>query len=370
MPAGRSAPGLIVRPGDRLSAPSVHTKCGDQSCSNKDNVPDKRPNISGPIPVPSTTESEHNIDPKTDIPPPSETVLNSIQPEIMGQCALHGENILLVFENAKYSERQYQEMKEYVKAVWYLLNGYDTSVRNKGTTVSLMVFDSEVRMMNEEQFASLEMSTANEGSILILDEVMKYFKDSMINNQVLVISSSMDVTHWPIVLFECRIRVHSLRLDTSGPVLTSDSGTQSVSFQTLESLGKAGQTSLSFICQRPEPIAEIPDVPVVLVPAISPRKVDRCNIPMEVYTFYSGIDAAERSHLSQGLQQIIHGQFRHPIPILDIESTEPGQAPSKRSADELLQKHPEFIATVIVVNFDLEFSKLKMKLEVNINTFC
>ena len=52
-------------------------------------------------------------------------------------------------------------MKDHVQALFYLLNGHDTTVRNLETKTGLMVFDDNARLINEKELQSLEMGETN-----------------------------------------------------------------------------------------------------------------------------------------------------------------------------------------------------------------
>ena len=260
-------------------------------------------------------------------------------------------------------DRQYREMKDYIYGIWYLFAGHDTSVRNKGTTVSLLAFDSEIRFLSQSEFINLQMGQSNNAKIILLDHVMDHFAGSTNNNQVLVISKTDIVSHWHVILFEQRVRVHSLRMDTTaGAVLgadaITDADTQSVVFQSLETLGEAGRASLDFMCHRPEPIDSISEIPTEeITPPSETPKIEKCSFQMEIYIFYAGASALELSRLTQALQQIVNGQLRHATPISRIDQSE-------EFISEMAQKHPDFVPTMIFVNFELEIENLKSKLDI------
>ena len=94
VPGSKNAPGLRIAPASDGSVPGPSYGCKIGKCKNSKN--------------PCSEKSVENvkcgnIDPIIDISPPSEAVINEIQPEIMGQCALRRQNILIVFENAEFT---------------------------------------------------------------------------------------------------------------------------------------------------------------------------------------------------------------------------------------------------------------------------
>ena len=116
----------------------------------------------------------------------------------------------------------------------------------------------------------------------VLDHVVNHFKESTLNNQLLVISKVLSVEHWPLVLFEYHVRVHSLVIDQSGPPLTSVPSSNSVTVGSLDKLGDAFQLSLKFICQTPDLISDVPEVPTMIIPPISDQIDEKCSTQMEV----------------------------------------------------------------------------------------
>jgi hypothetical protein len=70
-------------------------------------------------------------------------------------------------------------MKQYIKTLWYLLNGYDSSVKNKESTIQLHVFDENIRTVTIDKFLNLQQSEAAKSKILLLDHVMSHFRHSV-----------------------------------------------------------------------------------------------------------------------------------------------------------------------------------------------
>ena len=157
-------PGLHVAPGmslpfseDEFAAPGRHVMCLLTHCQVRNS----------------------SNDPSIDITPPKVEIISEIEPELLGKCALAGQNVLILFENAFYSQLQFRQLKEYLKGLVFLLQGHKSNVRNKGSPVTLMILDQTVRIIPENQLDSLTMGNTNKAKeqlihIIIYVEYKKY----------------------------------------------------------------------------------------------------------------------------------------------------------------------------------------------------
>ena len=117
--------------------------------------------------------------------------------------------------------------------------------------------------------------------------------------------------------------------------------------------------SLKYLCERPARIIEdeIESIETMrIVPVFPPNNIlEKCVTPMEIYVFYTDVNALEQSLLRQKLQEIAQGQVRHAIDLNDVEDSE-------TFANQLVAKHPEFPTFAVFYDFQPTLLADKIKI--------